>query len=156
MDTWWIDEPHLLGSSNPSDAQLEQLRSDGFGVLVSLLREEEQAPRYDVAHAETVLGFARHNIPVRDFCPPHVDQLEQFVELVAGLPPRAKAIVHCQGGIGRTGTFAAAYWIGKGKTVSEAIAYVRKARPGAVETEEQKAVLKDFATWRRSRASMGN
>jgi atypical dual specificity phosphatase len=155
MATWWIDKPHLLGSSNPRDADLEQLRSDGFGVLVSLLHEEEQTPRYDVERAR-VLGWVRHNIPVSDFCAPSVDQLDGFVKLVADLPPRAKAIVHCQGGIGRTGTFAAAYWIGRGKTVSEAIAHVRKARPGAVETEAQKAVLKDFATWRRSRPSTGN
>jgi hypothetical protein len=51
MDTWWIDKPHLLGSRNPASTDLEQLRGDGFGVLVSLLCEEEQAPRYDIAHA---------------------------------------------------------------------------------------------------------
>jgi len=149
MATWWIDKPRLLGSSNPTDADLEQLRSDGFGVLVSLLREEEQAPGYDVERAR-VLGWVRHNIPVRDFCAPSVGQLDGFVKLVADLPPRAKAIVHCQGGIGRTGTFAAAYWIRRGKTVSEAIAHVRKARPNAVESPRQEAVLNDFA--RRPRA----
>jgi hypothetical protein len=47
MDTWWIDKPYLLGSRNPASTELEQLRGDGFGVLVSLLCEEEQAPRYD-------------------------------------------------------------------------------------------------------------
>ncbi len=150
MDTWWIDRPHLLGSSNPTDADLEQLRSDGFGVLVSLLHEEKQAPRYDVARAR-VLGLVRHNIPMNDHCAPSVDQLEQFVKLVADLPPGAKAIVHCNAGIGRAGTFAAAYWVGKGATVSEAIAHVRKARPGAVETLEQEAALNDFAARRMSR-----
>jgi hypothetical protein len=46
MDTWWIDNPHLLGSRNPTTADLEQLRRDGFTVLVSLLKEDEQSPRY--------------------------------------------------------------------------------------------------------------
>jgi hypothetical protein len=36
MDTWWIDNQHLLGSRNPTLADLEQLRRDGFEVLISL------------------------------------------------------------------------------------------------------------------------
>ena len=148
MDIWWIDNPRLLGSRNPTIADLEQLRRDGFGVLVSLLKEQEQPPRYDVASA-TGLGFVRHSIPVKDFRPPTVDQLEQFVRLIAELPPGAKAVVHCEGGIGRTGTFAAAYWIAKGMTVSDAIAHVRKARRHAVETPEQEAALRDFAAKRK-------
>ena len=144
MDTWWIDEPHLLGSRNPTGEDLERLRRDGFVVLVSLLREDQQAPRYDIKRA-MALGFVRHNIPVEDFCPPTVDQLEEFVKLVRGLPPGAKAIAHCEGGTGRTGTFAAAYWLAKGMTVSDAIARVRKSRRHAVETPEQEVALKEFA-----------
>src|SRR5262249_6730217 len=96
MDTWCIDKPRLLGSRNPSDADLERLRLDGFGVLVSLLWEKERAPRYDIARA-TTLGCVRYNIPVRDFSPPTVDQLEQFVKLVEESPPGTKMIVHCEG-----------------------------------------------------------
>ncbi len=144
MDTWWIDKPRLLGSRNPTVADLEQLRRKGFGVLISLLKEQEQPPRYDPASA-TSLRFVRHNIPVKDFRHPTVDQLEQFVRLIAELPPGAKAVVHCEGGTGRTGTFAAAHWVTKGMTVSGAIAHVRKARHHAVETAEQEASLRDFA-----------
>lgn len=144
MDVWWIDEARLLGSRNPTDADLEQLRRDGFGVLVCLLQEEDQAPRYDVARAVT-LGFVRHNIPVKDFHPPRINQLQQFVKLIGGLPPGTKAIVHCEGGTGRTGTFAGAYWIAKGMTVSDAVVHVRRVRPHAVETPEQEAALKEFA-----------
>jgi hypothetical protein len=51
MDTWWIENPHLLGGPNPTLADLEQLRREGFEVLISLLKQDEQSPRYDVAHA---------------------------------------------------------------------------------------------------------
>lgn len=144
MDTWWIDEPFLLGSCNPSGADLEALRRDGFGTLVSLLCEEAQPPRYDVA-AATALGFERHNIPVRDFHPPTIEQLERFMGLLGATPPERKTILHCQGGIGRTGTFGAAYLIAKGVTVREAVAYIRKARRHAIETPEQERVLTEFA-----------
>jgi atypical dual specificity phosphatase len=143
MDTWWIDDPHLLGSRNPALADLEQLRRNGFEVLISLLKEDEQSPRYDVARA-AALGFRRHNIPVKDFSPPTVAQLEHFLRLIADARG-AKTIVHCEGGSGRTGTFAAAYWIAKGLKVYDAIARVREARCHAVETPEQEAALREFA-----------
>jgi hypothetical protein len=39
MDTWWIDNPHLLGSRNSALAAFDQLRREGFEVLISLLKE---------------------------------------------------------------------------------------------------------------------
>ena len=113
MDTWWIDSPRVLGSPNPSTADLEQLRLEGFEVIISLLREQEQTPKYDVARA-IELGFIKHNIPVKDFNPPTVEQLLEFIRIVEPLAEGTKMVIHCQAGMGRTGTFAAAYWIGKG------------------------------------------
>jgi len=152
MDRWWIDEPRLLGCGNPKTPELEALGLEGFTVIVSLLQEEEQPPGYGLARAQD-LGFARHNIAVKDFSPPTASQLAQFVELIERLPKGAKVVVHCQGGSGRTGTFAAAYWITKGMVVSSAISHVREARQHAIETAEQEAVLADFALkWNNTQA----
>ena len=90
------------------------------------------------------LGLKRTNLGVADFHAPSVDQLSQFVDLVEAEGSRGKTLVHCQGGTGRTGTAAAAYWIAKGVPFEEAVAKVREARPGAVETEEQLAMLRAF------------
>ncbi len=79
------------------------------------------------------------------FTLPLSNKLLKFVHIVESQPAGTKIIVHCEGGIGRTGTFASAYWILRGLNVSEAIAHVRKERPGAVETPEQHAVLEEFA-----------
>ena len=49
MDTWRIDYPHLLGSRI-----LPSLTSNSSGA--TLLKENEQSPRYDVAAA---LGFRK-------------------------------------------------------------------------------------------------
>ena len=143
MDCWWIDEPSVLGSPNPTTTELEELRTQGFEIIFSLLREEDQQPNYDLARTEA-LGFIRHSIPVKDFHPPTVDQLLEFVELIRDRES-AKILIHCQGGMGRTGTFAAAYWITKGDRAEEAIARIRKKRQHAIETREQEAVLKEFA-----------
>jgi predicted protein tyrosine phosphatase len=150
MDAWWIDEPRLLGSGNPTSTDLERLRGDGFEILVSLLDEEERAPRYDIARAAG-LGYTRHNIAVKDFGPPTVEQLERFVRLIGATPAGAKIIVHCEGGSGRTGTFAAAYWVAKGMTVPDAIGHVREARSRAIETPAQENALTDFASRLRAR-----
>jgi len=42
-------------------------------------------------------------------------------------------LVHCERGIGRTGTMAVAYWIARGLPVAEATARIRKAPKGASE-----------------------
>jgi len=144
MDTWWIDEPRVLGSANPALGDLTSLRAEGFNVIVSLLDEDEQRPYYDPAQARA-LGYARHNIPVEDFGTPTVEQLLEFVRLVRELPEDRKIVVHCYAGIGRTGTFAASYWIAKGLTVDQALKRVRQARPEAVQTPRQRAVLDEFA-----------
>ena len=52
-------------------------------------------------------------------------------------------VIHCMGGLGRTGTIAAACLVGLGKNCESAIREVRSARPGAIENELQK---KDFVT----------
>ena len=144
MDSWWIDRPRILGSSNPTNEDLAQLRREGFEVIVSLLQEEVQATNYDVATA-TEMGFRRHSLPVKDFNPPTVEQLSDFIAITGELAEESKIIIHCQAGIGRTGTFAAAYYIAKGMPIEEAIAFVRQARWHAIQTSEQEAVLEKFA-----------
>jgi protein-tyrosine phosphatase len=99
-------------------------------------------PRYDVS-ALAGAGWVRRTIPILDYHAP-------FARAACGVCPAhrcstAKALVHCQGGSGRTGTMGAAYWIAKGLAAEEAIRRVRRERPGAVETNEQKMVLHRFA-----------
>ncbi len=141
---WWIDEPTLAGSPNPTDDELTALRGRGFATIVCLLDPGEQAPNYDVARAGAV-GFRRHEIPIRDYGAPTMEQIETFVRIVDRIGPGdGNVLVHCQGGTGRTGTMAAATWIARGLTAEAAIEKVRRARPGAVETQAQELRLREF------------
>ncbi|RZM82887.1 protein-tyrosine phosphatase family protein [Leptolyngbya iicbica] len=143
MSTWWIEQPYFLGSHNPTNRELARLREAGFTVLISLLQESEQTPRYDVAYAQA-LGYERYTFPVQDFASPTPEQLEQFIALVNQRTSGVKMLLHCEGGSGRTGTFAATYWVAKGMTAADAIAHIRQANPHAVETAEQQAVIAKY------------
>ena len=50
-------------------------------------------------------------------------------------------VVHCRGGLGRTGLISARLLIELGESPARALARVRAARPGAVETREQETYV---------------
>ena len=112
MGTWWIDEPTLMGSANPTDADLGLLRASGCSVIVCLLDLQEQPPAYDTSRAVQA-GWEWHNIAIRDFSAPSLEQRREFVALVATSLPEKRIVVHCQGGSGRTGTMAGAHWVSR-------------------------------------------
>jgi ADP-ribosyl-[dinitrogen reductase] hydrolase len=53
-------------------------------------------------------------------------------------------LVHCRGGLGRAGTIAARLLIELGTDPVNAMAMVRKARPGAIETDTQEHFIRSF------------
>ncbi len=67
-------------------------------------------------------------------------------ELRACLRAGFNVLVHCKGGLGRAGTIASRLAIELGMPVEEAIAAVRKVRPGAIETAGQLAYVRQWAT----------
>jgi protein-tyrosine phosphatase len=140
MSQWWIEEPILLGSSNPTDRELEDLYQVGFRTIISLLDEDEQSPYYNTKKMEK-MGFKRYSIPVEDFAPPTLADFQKFLDIVSKSLKEGKVLVHCQGGLGRTGTMAAAYWIKKGLSAQEAIRKIQQSRHGAIESPEQKEAL---------------
>jgi protein-tyrosine phosphatase len=124
--SWWIDEPLVKGSGNPSDEDLAQLRAQGFSVAVSLLEESKQPPRYDPKSAQAA-RWPIHSIPIEEGRAPSLDQIREFVARLEGLPLGTKVLVFCESGNGRTACMGAAYWIAKGVTASAAIARMSEA-----------------------------
>ena len=86
---WWIDPGRILACANPTDKELEDLRAQGFAVVISLLDEQQQKLRYNVADAERA-GWVRHVLPVREGEAPSLDQLERFRKTIQALPPNTK------------------------------------------------------------------
>jgi protein-tyrosine phosphatase len=96
--SWWIDEPMVLASSNPSDDELARHRVHGFSVLISLLDEQRQAPRYD-KQAASLAGWTVHSLPIEEGGAPSLDRLSQFAALLTALPERTTMLIHCDSGI---------------------------------------------------------
>jgi ADP-ribosyl-[dinitrogen reductase] hydrolase len=86
-------------------------------------------------------GLDWYHLPVQDVSVPNVSFEAQWVDAGSALRSRLLAgqsiVVHCRGGLGRTGMVAARLLIELGEKPVMALQRVRAARPGAVETAEQ-------------------
>ena len=82
-------------------------------------------------------------LPIPDFSVPAKDDLEQAVQHTIAYAQAGQHIaIHCSAGIGRTGLFMA--YLGKrylGLSGTEALQWVRRYIPHAVETPEQQQWL---------------
>jgi atypical dual specificity phosphatase len=143
----WVEKPLLAALARPSDLEdLIWLRQQGIELLVSLT---EEPPRKDWAEAAGLLVFHE---PFEDMQPPEQEQLERAVSAVVRATKQGMGVaVHCGAGLGRTGVVLAGYFVTKGLTATDAIARVRRLRPGSVETEEQVDAIAEFARRSRSR-----
>ena len=144
----WIDKPLLAALARPSSPEeLAWLRSQGVEVLVSLT---EDRPRRDWIEQANLLVFHE---PLEDMEAPTQDQLDRCVSAIERATERNMGVaVHCGAGMGRTGTVLAAYLVAKGQSASNAIAKIRRLRPGSVETDDQVGAVELFARRRRKEA----
>jgi ADP-ribosylglycohydrolase len=126
-------------------------------VLVSLLEESEQS-RFGIADlldAARNHGLTVRSLPIRDVSIPRPSQLEDVralvIDVLAALDANQTVVIHCRGGLGRSGLLAAAVLIGRGVTADDAIRVIRAARPGAIETTEQEDWVRAFSLAQRTK-----
>jgi atypical dual specificity phosphatase len=112
------------------------LKSQGVDVLITLT----ETPIEAAVIAE--FGFETLHLPIVDKKAPTVEQIDKFVSFLdAQLGAGNCILVHCLGGYGRTGTLLVCYLIYCGARANEALAEMRRMRPGSVETDEQEAAI---------------
>ena len=86
-------------------------------------------------------GLRWRHFPIADFGAPEPAAEDRWRaladELHGALDAGRRVLIHCRGGLGRSGMVAARLIVERGADAAEAIARVRADRPGAVETEGQ-------------------
>jgi protein-tyrosine phosphatase len=118
-------------------------RSLGRGTLLSLVEAQEFArlgvPDFAEQVARTSLRWL--HVPIADMATPGTDALAawraQRGALGDALQRGDRVLVHCAAGLGRTGMLVARLLVDAGLASDEAIARVRRSRPGTIETAAQ-------------------
>ncbi len=129
---------------------LRRLRDEYHtAVLVSLLETEdyEWLAIANLPEAARDAGIEVLRLPIQDV---HVPESMSDCQVIVRAAAQALAdgktvVVHCRGGLGRSGLVAACCLVECGVEADRAIREVRKARPGAIETPEQEQFVREYA-----------
>ena len=129
---------------------LQSVVKFGAKALVTLM-EQDELSQVKVQHTQLAkqarhLGLEWHHLPIVDVSVPD----ERFEDLWTYSGTRLRTIlargdnivIHCLGGLGRTGTVAAKLLVEFGEQPEIAIQRVRQARPGSIETVQQEQYVR--------------
>ena len=135
---------------------LDRIRDWGAVAVVTLMEEHEFARfRVDgIGRAISERAMRWYHLPIVDGNVPD-EAFEQAwattgPELRADLTAGRNILLHCRGGLGRTGTIAGRLLIEFGLPAEQAINQVRQARPGAIETAAQELYCPADSSARRN------
>ncbi len=114
----------------------DMLIKEGMTYDISLEKDRVDAPYGVVSYVW---------IPVEDHQAPTQEQLGFGVYVLEKIVLLGKKVyVHCKNGHGRAPTLVAAYLIKKGKTVEEAVVFIKQMRPVIHLEDIQKKALENF------------
>jgi len=123
----------------------------GAQALITL-NENHEFPQLGVAgfvDQARNSGIAWYHLPISDMQAPDEVFEDLWAEsgalITQSLQQGEKILIHCAGGLGRTGTLVARLLIDSGLSPSVAIDTVRSARPGAIETIVQEQHIHNYS-----------
>lgn len=159
----WIDKEHIdikgrigigrapgYGSVRFDDYR--SMKEQGITKIYCLQEEdelqylaEETAKQREDSLSE--LGIELIHSPIGDFRIPTPEQAKRLSKMIMNDVIGGKSIlIHCMGGLGRSGTIAACALVHYGLKPDEAINLVRTVRPGTLETDQQVAFVMGFGS----------
>ena len=115
----------------------------GAALLITIMTDEELSS-LDVPNLGCIVskyGMEWYHLKIEDLSAPNSKTQDSWDKAkwraFKYLNKGEKVLVHCRGGLGRTGTFAADLLLERGGKLQNVLKLVRNARPGAVETHSQ-------------------
>jgi atypical dual specificity phosphatase len=147
----WVS-PQLAGMARPGlvreiDHELGAVAAAGIRLVVSLT--ETPLARDDLERH----GLFGVHFPIRDMSVPELAATARLCELVARwlAAGHGGVVMHCHGGIGRTGTLLATQLVHAGRPAADAIRTVRAAIRHAIQTAEQEEFVHRYERARAPR-----
>jgi atypical dual specificity phosphatase len=134
-------------ASDPEGRLLEQYQREHINLIVMLVDVVEtiRVTGIDLRTIYQEMGFEISYFPVSDFGVPSKEALQITIDQTIRDAHSGKNIlVHCNGGLGRTGMFLACF----AKRVlnlsgEQAVSWIREFIPGAIETAAQYQMVLD-------------
>ena len=141
MNFSWVLDNEVGGAQGPAGMQdLFFLHQQGVRAVIRM--EQRTIPADSGGIVDLVDLFE----PVPDFTPPTIEQIGRIVAFIDAQTAAGRPVaVTCYAGIGRTGTVLACHLVSRGAPPADAIAQVRRLRPGSIQTPEQEAAVYHYA-----------
>ena len=135
-----ITDGIYIGTSMCCQIHFNELLKEKEGIEVDI---SLQAERIDAAQGIDFFLW----LPVKNLSAPTQEQLSVGISAIEKFVSLGKKIyVHCMNGHGRAPTLVAAYLVAKGKSVDEAIEFIKSKRPMIHLEDEQIDVLNKFSS----------
>lgn len=129
---FWAGSYPGAGLSDHTDSHIAWLRSAGIGCIIDLSSPDDQLPPYAELLASRAPDIRHCPFPMRDGAAPSPALMAAVLACIASLRDADVPVyVHCWGGVGRTGTVVACWYMRRGLSAIDALRLLTDTRQQA-------------------------